>query len=195
MRALRLRRREARPRAGGNRARPRGRRARRRGVASRSCITGRAVSARAAAPGTSRRASSFAAPTIVPGGFAERVRATDGVELPDSLDDARGDDGRAARLRASRSRARAARPRARRRQRLRRTPLRRGARAARRRRVRGRRRPARAGRAPDGPVDAAVVCARGAGARRRSTPCSRAARCSSSPTRASSPPTSSTGAS
>ena len=32
----------------------------------------------------------FAAPTIVPGGFAERVRAADGVELPDSLDDARG---------------------------------------------------------------------------------------------------------
>ena len=31
----------------------------------------------------------FAAPTIVPGGFAERVRAADGVELPDSLDDAR----------------------------------------------------------------------------------------------------------
>jgi L-iditol 2-dehydrogenase len=32
----------------------------------------------------------FAAATIVPGGFAERVRATEGVELPSGLDDARG---------------------------------------------------------------------------------------------------------
>ena len=32
----------------------------------------------------------FARPTIVPGGFAERVESTDGVELPDELDDARG---------------------------------------------------------------------------------------------------------
>jgi L-iditol 2-dehydrogenase len=31
----------------------------------------------------------FAAPTIVPGGFAERVREADGVEVPDALDDAR----------------------------------------------------------------------------------------------------------
>ena len=31
----------------------------------------------------------FAAATIVPGGFAERVRATEGVELPETLDDAR----------------------------------------------------------------------------------------------------------
>src|SRR5713226_648040 len=30
----------------------------------------------------------FAEPTIVPGGFAEAVRATEGVELPDTLDDA-----------------------------------------------------------------------------------------------------------
>jgi L-iditol 2-dehydrogenase len=32
----------------------------------------------------------FAEPTIVPGGFAERVALADGVELPDALDDARG---------------------------------------------------------------------------------------------------------
>jgi L-iditol 2-dehydrogenase len=32
----------------------------------------------------------FASPTIVPGGFAERVQTVDGVELPDGVDDARG---------------------------------------------------------------------------------------------------------
>ncbi|HEY4414009.1 MAG TPA: alcohol dehydrogenase catalytic domain-containing protein [Gaiellaceae bacterium] len=32
----------------------------------------------------------FAEATIVPGGFAERVRPADGVELPDGIDDARG---------------------------------------------------------------------------------------------------------
>ena len=32
----------------------------------------------------------FAAPTIVPGGFAEQVSAAEGVELPDTVDDARG---------------------------------------------------------------------------------------------------------
>jgi L-iditol 2-dehydrogenase len=32
----------------------------------------------------------FPEPTIVPGGFAERVRAAEGVELPGSVDDARG---------------------------------------------------------------------------------------------------------
>ena len=32
----------------------------------------------------------FAAPTIVPGGFAEEVAAAGGVELPDSIDDATG---------------------------------------------------------------------------------------------------------
>ena len=32
----------------------------------------------------------FATPTIVPGGFAEAVAETDGVELPDSVDDATG---------------------------------------------------------------------------------------------------------
>jgi L-iditol 2-dehydrogenase len=32
----------------------------------------------------------FAEPTIVPGGFAERVGVADGVELPDTLDDVRG---------------------------------------------------------------------------------------------------------
>ncbi len=33
---------------------------------------------------------SFAAPTIVPGGFAEEIETADGVELPDDLDDAVG---------------------------------------------------------------------------------------------------------
>src|SRR5205085_10037370 len=106
----------------------------------------------------------FAEPTILPGGFAERVEAADGVELPDSLDDARGTMVE---------------------------PLGcvlRGAERVPRGRVLvigngfvGRlfgavleRRgdevfaadadPARAGRAPDGPVDAAIVCARGAAA-------------------------------
>jgi L-iditol 2-dehydrogenase len=32
----------------------------------------------------------FAQPTIVPGGFAERVLATEGVEIPDGVDDVRG---------------------------------------------------------------------------------------------------------
>jgi L-iditol 2-dehydrogenase len=32
----------------------------------------------------------FAAPTIVPGGFAEEVAATEGIELPDGVDDATG---------------------------------------------------------------------------------------------------------
>jgi L-iditol 2-dehydrogenase len=34
--------------------------------------------------------SRFAAPTIEPGGFAERVRGKEGVELPQAVDDARG---------------------------------------------------------------------------------------------------------
>jgi L-iditol 2-dehydrogenase len=106
----------------------------------------------------------FRAPTIVPGGFAERVDAVDGVELPDSLDDAHGTmvEPLACVLRGAE-----------------RVP-------------RGRvvvvgngfvgrlfaavleRRgddvfavdadPARAGRPPDGQVDAAIVCARGAAA-------------------------------
>ena len=106
----------------------------------------------------------FGAPTIVPGGFAERVAVTDGVELPQSLDDTRGTmvEPLACVLR--------------------------GAERVPRGRVLvvgngfvGRlfgdvlsRRgdevfavdadPARAGRAPDGPVDAVVICARGAGA-------------------------------
>jgi L-iditol 2-dehydrogenase len=106
----------------------------------------------------------FAAPTIVPGGFAERVEAVDGVELPDSLDDAHATmvEPLGCVLRG-----------------VERVPQGRvlvvgngfvgrlfGA-------VLGRRGdevfaadavPARAGRAPDGPVDAAIVCARGAGA-------------------------------
>jgi L-iditol 2-dehydrogenase len=106
----------------------------------------------------------FPEPTIVPGGFAERVGVTDGVELPASLDDARGTmvEPLACVLR--------------------------GAERVPRGRVLivgngfvGRlftavleRRgddvfavdadPRRAGRQPDGPVDAAVVCARGGGA-------------------------------
>ncbi len=106
----------------------------------------------------------FTEPTIVPGGFAERVEEADGVELPDSVDDAHGTMVE---------------------------PLAcviRGAERIPRGRVLvvghgfiGRlfgavleRRgddvfaidadPERAGRAPDGPVDAAVVCAPGAGA-------------------------------
>jgi L-iditol 2-dehydrogenase len=106
----------------------------------------------------------FSEPTIVPGGLAERVETSDGVELPDSLDTARGTmieplacvirgaervprgrvlvvgNGFVGRLFAA---------------------------------VLERRGddvfavdtdPLRAGRAPDGPVDSAVVCARGAGA-------------------------------
>ena len=34
--------------------------------------------------------NTFAAPTIVPGGFAERIESADGIELPDDLDDAVG---------------------------------------------------------------------------------------------------------
>jgi L-iditol 2-dehydrogenase len=106
----------------------------------------------------------FAEPTIVPGGFAERVETADGVELPDSLDDARGTmvEPLGCVVRG-----------------LERVPRGRvlvvgngfvgrlfGA-------VLERRGdevfavdadPARAGRAPDGPVDTVVVCARGAGA-------------------------------
>jgi L-iditol 2-dehydrogenase len=105
----------------------------------------------------------FAAPTILPGGFAERVRSSCGVELPDALDDARATmvEPLACVLRG-----------------VERVPRGRvlvvgngfvgrlfGA-------VLERRGddvfavdtdPERAGRAPDGPVDAAVVCARGAG--------------------------------
>jgi L-iditol 2-dehydrogenase len=106
----------------------------------------------------------FSRPTIVPGGFAQRVETTDGVELPDSVEDARGTmveplgcvlrgvehvprgrvlvvgNGFVGRLFAA---------------------------------VLERRGddvfavdadPQRAGRAPDGPVDSAIVCGRGAGA-------------------------------
>ena len=56
---------------------------------SRSSITGRAASARAAAPATSRRASSSASRRS--SRAASRSASTaGGVELPDSLDDARG---------------------------------------------------------------------------------------------------------
>ena len=105
----------------------------------------------------------FAAPTIVPGGFAAQVRAVGWVELPAEIDDARGTyvEPLACVLR--------------------------GAERVPRGRVlvvgngfigrlfgavlerRGDtvfaidRRPHRAGRAPDGPVDAAVVCAQGGG--------------------------------
>jgi L-iditol 2-dehydrogenase len=106
----------------------------------------------------------FAAPTIVPGGFAERVAPGDGVALPDALDDARATmvEPLACVLRG-----------------VERVPRGRvlvvgngfvgrlfGAALARR----GDdvfavdADPRRAGREPDGPVDAVVVCARGAGA-------------------------------
>ena len=42
------------------------------------------------AAGHESTCESFPKPTIVPGGFAERVRAHGWVELPDSVDDARG---------------------------------------------------------------------------------------------------------
>src|SRR5437764_10141062 len=106
----------------------------------------------------------FAAPTIVPGGFAQRVEAAEGVELPDSLDDARATmvEPLACVLRG-----------------VERVPSGRvlvvgngfvgrlfGAVLARRGDdvFAADADPARAGRAPDGPVDAAIVCARGAGA-------------------------------
>lgn len=106
----------------------------------------------------------FSKPTIVPGGFAERVESAEGVELPDSLDDARGTmvEPLACVLRG-----------------VERVPRGRvlvvgngfvgrlfGA-------VLERRGDdvfaidtdeQRTGRAPDGPVDSAIVCARGAGA-------------------------------
>ena len=106
----------------------------------------------------------FAESTIVPGGLAERVRATEGIELSDTLDDALGTmvEPLACVLRG-----------------VERVPRGRvlvvgngfvgrlfGAVLARR----GDEvfavdvDPRRAGRAPDGPVDAAVVCARGGGA-------------------------------
>jgi L-iditol 2-dehydrogenase len=105
----------------------------------------------------------FAAPTIVPGGFAERVQPADGVELPDSLDDAHATmvEPLACVLRA-----------------LERVPRGRvlvvgngfvgrlfGAALERRGddvfAIDSDSR--RSGRAPDGPVDAAIVCARDAG--------------------------------
>jgi L-iditol 2-dehydrogenase len=106
----------------------------------------------------------FAEPTIVPGGFAERVRPADGVAVPDSVDDARATmvEPLACVLRG-----------------VERLPPGRvlvvgngfvgrlfGAVLARR----GDEvfaidaDPNRAGRSPDGPVDAVVVCARGGGA-------------------------------
>jgi L-iditol 2-dehydrogenase len=106
----------------------------------------------------------FAEPTIVPGGFAERVRPAEGVAVPDSVDDARATmvEPLACVLRG-----------------VERVPPGRvlvvgngfvgrlfGAVLARR----GDEvfavdaDPNRAGRAPDGPVDAVVVCARGGGA-------------------------------
>lgn len=42
------------------------------------------------ASGHESTCESFAAATIVPGGFAEEVAATDGIELPDGVDDATG---------------------------------------------------------------------------------------------------------
>ena len=106
----------------------------------------------------------FATPTIVPGGFAERVAVADGVELPDSLDDVRGTmvEPLACVLRGAA-----------------RVPRGRvlvvgncfvgrlfGAVLARRgdEVFAADADPRRAGRAPDGPVESAIVCARGGGA-------------------------------
>lgn len=100
----------------------------------------------------------FVAPTIVPGGFAEQVTATDGIPLPDGIDDALGTyvEPLACVLRGAE-----------------RVPLGRvlvvghgfvGRLFAAVLRLRGDHvfavdvRPERAGRAPDGPVDAAVLC-------------------------------------
>ena len=58
--------------------------------ASRSSTTFRAASASAAEQVTSRRVPRFAAATIVPGGFADAVAATEGVPLPSAIDDATG---------------------------------------------------------------------------------------------------------
>jgi L-iditol 2-dehydrogenase len=105
----------------------------------------------------------FAAPTIVPGGFAERVASTDGVEVPPSLDDAHATmiEPLACVLRGAN---RVPRGRV--------LVVGNGFVGRLFRAVLERRGddvfvldadPARAGRAPDGPVDAAVVCAREAG--------------------------------
>ncbi|MGZ8783175.1 MAG: alcohol dehydrogenase catalytic domain-containing protein [Gaiellaceae bacterium] len=103
--------------------------------------------------------AAFAAPTILPGGFAEAVAAADGIELPDDVDDAAGTylEPLACVLRG-----------------LERVPAGRvlvvgqgfvGRLVAEALRHRGDdvfatdTRPERAGRAPDGPVDAAILCA------------------------------------
>ena len=148
-----------------------------------------AASARAASPGTSRPASEFPAPTIRPGGFAERVRRDGWVDAARTL------GRRARRPTSSRSPACSAG----------RSGCRAGAcsssatassagssapcssGAATRSFAVDRGSPPRPGRAPDGPVDAAVLCAPGGaddGARRGRA---RAARCSSSPTPATLP--------
>jgi L-iditol 2-dehydrogenase len=106
----------------------------------------------------------FATATIVPGGFAERVRAAEGVELPASLDDTRGTmvEPLACVLRGA---ARVPRGRV--------LVVGNGFVGRLFTAVLERRGdevfavdadPRRAGRVPDGPVDAVVVCARGGGA-------------------------------
>jgi L-iditol 2-dehydrogenase len=105
----------------------------------------------------------FSEPTIVPGGFAERVEATEGVELPAELDDARGTmvEPLACVLRGA---ERVPRGRA--------LVVGNGFIGQLFGAVLARRGddvfaidadPQRTGRAPDGPVDAAVVCARSTG--------------------------------
>ena len=114
-------------------------------------LPGRArVDLRARSP--SRRSCPAASPS--------KSAAAEGVELPDGLDDATGTyvEPLACVLRGAERVPPG--PRARRRARLRRAALRGGAAPARRRGLRHRcERPERAGRAPDGPVDAAVLCA------------------------------------
>src|SRR4051794_32274908 len=106
----------------------------------------------------------FARATIIPGGFAERVRASEGVEIPDSLDDAYATmiEPLACVLRGV---SRVPRGRV--------LVVGHGFVGRLFRAVLERRGddvfvvdadPARVGRPPDGPVDAVVICARGAGA-------------------------------
>ena len=124
----------------------------------------------------------FPEPTIVPGGFAERVRASGWVELPGGVGRRARDVRGAARVRAARGGEGAARAGADRGQRLHRTAVRCRARGTRGHGVRGRRAPASSGRR-----------ARRAGRRRRavraravqtsrSRRSSREGRCCSSPT-------------
>ena len=146
------------------RTRPRGRGAKgRRMAGARSSITHRAARASGCAAGTSRTCEAFTPPTIRPGRLRRARPGDRGLgRAPRRARRRARHDGRAARLRAARRRAGAAGACPRRRPRLRRAALR--ARAARTAATTSSRStPTRAGRAraPDGPVDAVVICAQG----------------------------------